>query len=108
VQRWFERYDVVLTPTLTRTALPIEERLFAPIEIDGRTVDTVRRAWYPYTHPFNLTGNPALSVPCGVHSDGLPVAIQLVGRAGDEARLIGIAALFEQVKPWAARRPTLA
>jgi len=47
-------------------------------------------------------------VPCGVHSDGLPVAIQLVGRAGDEARLIGIAALFEQVKPWAARRPTLA
>jgi aspartyl-tRNA(Asn)/glutamyl-tRNA(Gln) amidotransferase subunit A len=108
VQGWFEGCDLVLTPTLTRTALPIEERLFEPIEIDGRKVDTVRRAWYPYTHPFNLTGNPALSIPCGVHSDGLPVAIQLIGRLGDDARLLGVAALFEQAKPWAARRPELA
>ncbi|MFX8875715.1 hypothetical protein ABTM97_19295, partial [Acinetobacter baumannii] len=53
VQGWFERFDVILTPTLTRTAIPIEERLFEPIEIEGRAVDTVRRAWYPYTHPFN-------------------------------------------------------
>ena len=87
MQGWFERFDVIVTPTLTRTAIPIEERLFEPIEIEGRKTDTVRKAWYPYTHPFNLTGHPAITLPCGFHSDGLPMAIQLVGRRGEDARL---------------------
>jgi aspartyl-tRNA(Asn)/glutamyl-tRNA(Gln) amidotransferase subunit A len=107
VEGWFERFDVVLTPTLARTAIPIEERLFEPIEIEGRKVDTVRKAWYPYTHPFNLTGHPAIALPCGLHSDGLPVAIQLVGRRGEDARLLKTAALYEQARPWAGRRPSL-
>lgn len=105
VQGWFERFDVILTPTLTRTAIPIEERLFEPIEIEGRKVDTVRRAWYPYTHPFNLTGHPALTLPCGFHSDGLPMAIQLVGRRAEDARLLGLAAHYEAAVPWTQRRP---
>jgi aspartyl-tRNA(Asn)/glutamyl-tRNA(Gln) amidotransferase subunit A len=105
VEGWFTRFDVILTPTLARTAIPIEERLFEPIEIEGRQVDTVRKAWYPYTHPFNLTGHPAISLPCGFHSDGLPVAIQLVGRRGEDARLLRVAALYEAARPWAARRP---
>ena len=107
VQGWFERFDVVVTPTLTRTALPIEERLFEPIEIEGEKVDSVRRAWYPYTHPFNLTGHPAISLPAGFHSDGLPVAVQLVGRRNEDAELLRVAALFEAARPWAARRPAL-
>ncbi len=107
VQGWLSRYDAILTPTLTRTAIPIEERLFQPIEIEGKPVDTVRRAWYPYTHPFNLTGHPALSVPCGFHSDGLPMAIQLVGRRGEDARLLAIAARYEEAAPWHGRRPAL-
>jgi aspartyl-tRNA(Asn)/glutamyl-tRNA(Gln) amidotransferase subunit A len=107
VQGWFERFDVILTPTLTRTALAIEERLFEPIEIEGEPVDTVRRAWYPYTHPFNLTGHPAVSLPAGFHSDGLPVAIQLVGRRNDDSRLLRVAALFEAARPWEAQRPSL-
>ena len=86
MQGWFDRFDVIAMPTLTRTAMPIEERLFEPIEIEGSKADTVRKAWYPYTHPFNLTGNPAVTLPCGFHSDGLPVAIQLVGRRGEDAR----------------------
>jgi aspartyl-tRNA(Asn)/glutamyl-tRNA(Gln) amidotransferase subunit A len=105
VQGWFDRFDVVVTPTLTRTALGIEERLFEPIEIEGQKVDTVRRAWYPYTLPFNLTGHPALTLPCGWHSDGLPVAIQLVGRRGEDARLMKVAALFEAARPWARTWP---
>lgn len=108
IQGWFDDFDVIVTPTLTRTALPIEERLFEPIEIEGKPVDTVRKAWYPYTHPFNLSGNPAVTLPAGFHSDGLPVAIQLVGRRGEDARLLRIAALFEQARPWADRRPPIA
>jgi aspartyl-tRNA(Asn)/glutamyl-tRNA(Gln) amidotransferase subunit A len=107
VQGWFDRFDVIAMPTLTRTAIPIEERLFEPIEIEGRKADSVRKAWYPYTHPFNLTGHPAITLPCGFHSDGLPMAIQLVGRRGEDARLLRVAALFEQARPWAARRPQI-
>ena len=107
VQGWFTRFDVVVTPTLTRTAIHIEERLFEPIEIEGRKTDTVRKAWYPYTHPFNLTGHPALTLPCGFHGDGLPMAIQLVGRRGEDARLLRVAALYEQARPWAGKRPRI-
>jgi aspartyl-tRNA(Asn)/glutamyl-tRNA(Gln) amidotransferase subunit A len=107
VQGWFGRFDVIAMPTLTRTAIPIEERLFEPIEIEGRKVDTVRKAWYPYTHPFNLTGHPAVTLPCGFHGDGLPMAIQLVGRRFEDARLFRVAALYEQTRPWADRRPNI-
>jgi aspartyl-tRNA(Asn)/glutamyl-tRNA(Gln) amidotransferase subunit A len=107
VQGWFASFDVIAMPTLTRTAIDIEERLFEPIEIEGRKIDTVRKAWYPYTHPFNLTGHPAITLPCGFHSDGLPMAIQLVGRRSEDARLLRVAALFEQARPWSGRRPTI-
>ena len=108
IQRWFERFDIIAMPTLTRTALPLKEGLFEPIEIAGRGVDSVRKAWFPYTHPFNLSGNPAVSLPCGFHPDGLPMAIQLVGRRGADALLCRAAALFEQARPWAHRKPSIA
>jgi aspartyl-tRNA(Asn)/glutamyl-tRNA(Gln) amidotransferase subunit A len=108
VQGWFERFDIIAMPTLTRTALPLQEGLFEPIEIEGRKVESVRKSWFPYTHPFNLTGNPAVTLPAGFHSDGLPIAIQLVGRRGADALLLRAAALFEAAQPWADRRPPVA
>jgi len=108
VQGWFDRYDIILTPTLSRTALPIQERLFDPIEIEGKVAGSIRKAWYPYTHPFNLTGNPAVTLPAGLHSDGLPIAIQLVARRGADAALLRAAAIFERAHPWDEIRPSVA
>ncbi len=106
VQSWFAACDVVATPTLSRAAVPIDQDFFGPIEIDGEPVDNIRAAWYPYTMPFNLTGNPAVSLPAGFDSAGLPLAIQLVAPVGGDAALLRLAAAFERARPWAQRRPT--
>jgi len=105
VQAWFEDYDIVATPTLSRTALAIDHDFFAPIEIDGVVADTVRKAWYPYTLPFNLSGNPAVTMPCGWAADGLPIGLQLIGPHLGDDRLLRAAALYEAARPWAQRRP---
>src|SRR5579864_1575131 len=105
IQRWFANCDIVATPTLSRTALAIDHDFFAPIEIDGKVADTVRNSWYPYTLPFNLSGNPAVTLPCGRGADGLPIGLQLVGPHLGDARLLRAAALFEAARPWAGDRP---
>jgi aspartyl-tRNA(Asn)/glutamyl-tRNA(Gln) amidotransferase subunit A len=105
IQGWFDKHDIVATPTLSRTALAIDHDFFAPIEIDGATADTVRKAWYPYTLPFNLSANPAVSLPCGWSADGLPIALQLIGPHLGDAALLHAAALFETTRPWTDRHP---
>ncbi|HEV2185785.1 MAG TPA: amidase [Stellaceae bacterium] len=105
IEAWFASCDLVATPTLSRTALPIDHDFFAPIEIDGELSGTVRQAWYPYTLPFNLSGSPAVTLPCGFGADGLPIGLQLVGPHMGDARLLRAAALYETACQWADKRP---
>ena len=107
VQRWFETADYLVTPTLSRTALPIDQDLFDPIEIDGVEVGELRRNWFPYTMPFNITGHPALSLCCGYDTKGLPIGLQFVGRFRDETSVLQAAALYEASERWLDRWPAL-
>jgi aspartyl-tRNA(Asn)/glutamyl-tRNA(Gln) amidotransferase subunit A len=103
-RRFFERYDLLLTPTIACRPFPIG--LDGPTEIAGVPVE--RYDWIPYTFPFNMTGHPAASVPCGLTSDGLPVGLQIVGRRFDDAGVLRAAAAFERAHPWAHLRPPIA
>lgn len=96
VQGLLERADFLVTPTLSRTALPIDQDLFQPIDIDGKSYDDLRANWFPWTMVFNMTGHPAITLPCGTASDGLPVGLQLVGRFRQDAQLLRAAAAFER------------
>jgi aspartyl-tRNA(Asn)/glutamyl-tRNA(Gln) amidotransferase subunit A len=107
VQKWLDGADYLVTPTLSRTALPIEQDLFEPIVIDGIEVGELRRNWFPYTMPFNITGHPAITVSCGFASDGLPVGLQIVGRFRDEESVLRAAAIYEASEPWLERWPDL-
>jgi amidase len=102
----WESYDVVLTPGLAGRPVPIGEIDACsddPWEDFGRS-----GRFTPYTAIFNVTGQPAISVPLFHGDDGLPTSIQLAGRPADEATLLSLAAQLEAARPWAERRPELA
>jgi aspartyl-tRNA(Asn)/glutamyl-tRNA(Gln) amidotransferase subunit A len=108
VQQWFDKHDLVLTPTMSRPPVPVEHKALDPIAIDGEDAGDMRRAWVPYLNIFNLTGNPAISVPCGWTANGLPVGLQIVGSWRADRALLSAAAAFEAARPWADRRPPFA
>ena len=64
--------------------------------------------WTPFRFPFNATGNPAASVPCGFTDDGLPIGLQIVGRMHEDQAVLQAVAAFERIAPWADRRPSVA
>ncbi len=97
----FEKYDLLLTPTIA--CAPFRCGIDNPTEVAGRAVSPY--GWIPFTFPFNLTGQPAASVPAGFTKDGLPVGLQIVGRRFDDVGVLRAAAAFERAQPWAAQRP---
>jgi aspartyl-tRNA(Asn)/glutamyl-tRNA(Gln) amidotransferase subunit A len=105
VQSLLARGDLLAMPTLTRTALPIDQDLFGSIDIDGQSFDNVRPHWFPWTMLFNMTGHPAVSIPAGFGRDGLPIGLHLVGRFRGDAELLRVSALFEQASELLDRWP---
>jgi aspartyl-tRNA(Asn)/glutamyl-tRNA(Gln) amidotransferase subunit A len=100
---FFEKYDLLLTPTIA--CPPFAVGLDNPPEIDGKPVSAY--AWIPFTYPFNLTGQPASSVPCGFTRAGLPVGLQIVGRRFDDIGVLRASAAFERAHPWRDHHPRL-
>src|SRR5262249_15738824 len=105
VQSLLARGNLLAMPALTRTALPIDKDLFGTIEIDAKSFDSVRPTWFPWTMLFNMTGHPAISLPCRFGRDGLPIGLQLVGRFRADAELLRASALFEGTHDLLSRWP---
>lgn len=93
----FADYDILLTPTTSIPAPPLE----------GTDAVGQARRLTRFTAPFNLTGLPALSLPCGFTSSGLPIGLQIIGRAWEEARVLQAGHSYEQATEWHTRRPVL-
>jgi amidase len=104
---FFEKVDVLVTPTIARQPAPLGE---LNQNREGMTaIEWTRQvfSYVPFTPLFNVTGQPAISLPLHWSADGLPVGVQIAGRFGDEATLLRLAAQLEQARPWAAKRPPI-
>ena len=104
--RFFLEYDVLLTPTLSQLPEPLGK--YATTRTDLDFVDFMRLGDEINMHlpPFNVTGQPAISLPLGQSNSGLPIGVQFVARFGEEATLIRLASRFEQAMPWRDRIPS--
>lgn len=119
VDNLFGNFDLLLTPS---TSIPAFDPQNRPARIAGKEVHSIT-GFYPFTFPFNMTGHPAASVPCGfvgaaagglsTSADApsgpkLPVGLQVVGRRGDDAGVLRACAAFEAARPWSGTRPPMA
>lgn len=99
--RAFEQADVLMMPTTQTPASPIDEEPASSASTSlAMSVQLTR-----FTNPFNLTGFPALSVPCGFTRAGLPVGLQIAGRPGDDATVLRVGAAYQQAAAWQQRPP---
>jgi aspartyl-tRNA(Asn)/glutamyl-tRNA(Gln) amidotransferase subunit A len=97
--RWFRDFDFFLAPVMGETAR----------RCDAKFPWEESRPWSGAFLPiFNASGNPAASIPFGFHSNGLPLAVQIAGRAGDDAGVLSLSAAIEAARPWADRWPSIA
>jgi aspartyl-tRNA(Asn)/glutamyl-tRNA(Gln) amidotransferase subunit A len=101
VRRFFERYDLLLTPTLSVAAFPVGRII--PEHWEQHPWDWHR--WAGFSYPFNLTWVPAATCPCGFTPDGRPVGLQIVAGRHRDLRVLQASRAFELARPWADRRP---
>jgi Asp-tRNA(Asn)/Glu-tRNA(Gln) amidotransferase A subunit family amidase len=101
VHAFLQRFDLLLMPTVAVLPFPADGR--PPRSIEDQDVSPL--GWMPFTYPFNLTGQPAASVPAGWTPDGLPVGLQIVGQRHADRVVLAAAAALEGALPWADRRP---
>jgi amidase len=103
--RWWEDYDVLLTPTVADPPPGIGER--RPSADDPSGIDAQLMSLALFTFPFNVSGQPAISLPLHMNRNGLPIGSQLSAAYGREDLLVQLSAQLEEASPWANRRPSL-
>jgi len=97
--------DVLVSPTTPGAATPIATQGRVASKDEAWAIAVAGRSLF--TNPFNVTGHPAVSVPCGFTADGLPVGLQVIGRHYREADALRVAAAYEAITPWRTRRPDI-
>jgi aspartyl-tRNA(Asn)/glutamyl-tRNA(Gln) amidotransferase subunit A len=97
--KFHQRYDLLLTPMMPVPALPVAQDLYDPAN-ERHWID-----WSPFSYPFNMTRQPAATIPCGLTGDGLPIGVQIVGPLYADHRVLRAARAFEATQP--TRRPTI-
>ncbi|MFT6558538.1 amidase [Sneathiella sp.] len=102
MRKFHQQYDLLLTPSLSVTAFPVSQLTPDDRQVGGQWVD-----WTPFSYPFNLTQQPACSVPCGFGDDGMPVGLQIVGPMHRDDMVLAAAAAFEEMSPVRGARPDL-
>ena len=100
--RFHRSYDVLVTPTLPLPAFPVGQ------DVPDRSTSPNWTSWTPYTYPFNMTQQPALSVPCGFTAAGLPVGLQIVGARHADALVLRVGQAYQSATEWHRRTPELA
>ena len=99
--QYFKNYDILITPT---TACPaFDSGIMFPAKINGKAVRPLGAI--PYTIPFNFSGHPAASIPCGWSKEGLPIGMQIVGKRFDEITVLQVSKAFEEIAPWQDKKP---
>ena len=103
IHTWFEEWDFLITPTVSVPAFPAERLI--PAHWPQHSWDWLQ--WAEFSYPFNMSWNPAATVPCGFTKDGLPVGMQIVGRRFDDLGVMQASRAFERIQPWADKRPAM-
>jgi aspartyl-tRNA(Asn)/glutamyl-tRNA(Gln) amidotransferase subunit A len=94
----FSKVDVIVSPATPTTAFSIGEKVTDPLSMYLNDIFTI---------PVNLAGLPGMTIPCGFDSSGLPIGLQLIGKAWDESTLFNVAATYEETHQWHVRQPTM-
>jgi aspartyl-tRNA(Asn)/glutamyl-tRNA(Gln) amidotransferase subunit A len=104
VAEWFADFDLLLLPTVPIEPFRAEDD--GPPDMDPAPAVPWAR-WTPFSYPFNLTGQPAASIPCGWLDSGLPVGLQVVAKRFDELSVLRFCSMWERLFDWRARRPAI-
>jgi aspartyl-tRNA(Asn)/glutamyl-tRNA(Gln) amidotransferase subunit A len=104
IHRWFDDWDILLTPSASVAAFPVERLM--PEDWPQHEWDWLR--WAQFSYPFNIAQNPSISVPAGFTASGLPVGLQITGRRLDDTGVLRAATAFEAAAPWRQHRPAMA
>ncbi|MFX1571650.1 MAG: amidase [Promethearchaeota archaeon] len=106
----FKKVDILITPTVACPAFELgksevidEETMKTGIIVNGKNMTIA--GWFPFTYPFNASGHPAATIPCGWSKNGLPIGMQIVGKRFDELTVLQVSKAFEDIAPWQDKKP---